>query len=169
MEISNRKKIRLENFDYSSNGAYFVTICTHNRQKILSKICRDDPRGRPQTVLYPVGKLAADTMDAVERTYGVHIDYRVIMPDHIHLIVFLPERQPGEKAVSLGRIIGAYKSIVANQWLKECKAKGEIMGEIWQRGFYEHIIRNEADLREIREYIVGNPDRWAESNSCMHR
>ena len=164
MELQNRKNPRLECFDYSTCGAYFVTICTHNRCRNLARICRDDPCGRPKAALLPLGQIAADAVVKIQDTFHVVVDQYVIMPDHIHLIVFLTDGQPGENKRKLGRVIGGYKSIVSNQWLKVCKAKGEVMGEIWQERYYDHIIRNDQDLRNVREYIETNPDRWVQKH-----
>lgn len=96
-----------------------------------------------------------------KKTYPVRFDYRMIMPDHIHFIVWLPE----EPSVELGRVVGAYKSIIANRWLKLCKSEGRQMGKLWQERFFEHVIRNEEDLRLTRQYIEGNPHRWLEKEA----
>lgn len=161
MGYKERKNPRLTEFDYSSCGAYFVTLCTYHRCKNLSRVRRDDPCGRPTVSLLPLGRLAKDAFDEVEQMYSVRFDYRMIMPDHIHFIAWLP----GDHSVELGRVVGAYKSIIANRWLKVCKAEGRQMGKIWQERFYEHVIRNEEDLRLTRQYIEGNPYRWLEKET----
>lgn len=161
-KFTNRKNPRLSCYDYTSCGAYFVTICTYDRRKTLGEICRDDPCGRPKTALLPLGKIASDTLQIIEEKYNISVDYFVIMPDHIHIILFLPDTSPAEHGYALGRIIGAYKSLVANEWLKICKADGVTMGKLWQERYYDHIIRNDEDLANVRAYIAANPDRWAE-------
>lgn len=88
------------------------------------------------------------------------------MPDHIHFIAFLP---PDDSAVSIGRIVGAYKSLVSRAWLETCKANGVEMGRVWQRNYYEHVVRNEEDLTNIRAYIEGNPFRLIEKHSINER
>ena len=80
------------------------------------------------------------------------------MPDHIHFVVMISEH--GD--VSLSQIVGAYKSVASREWLEVCKSRGWTMGKLWQRNFYEHVIRNDRDLDEIRLYIAGNPGRWIE-------
>lgn len=82
------------------------------------------------------------------------------MPDHIHMIVILPDTPPEERSRKLGQVIGAYKSPVSTQWLHVCKNKGVIMGKLWQERYYDHIIRNDTDLDNTRSYIDTNPDRW---------
>ena len=156
MDIAKRKLIRLQEYDYSSAGAYFVTICTHGRNSILSKIRRGDPCGRPSILLSPLGKIADETFSKVEALYGVNFDFRVIMPNHIHFIVFLPEQRATTRvAPTLGRVVGAYKSLVAN------RGRAFVGGHrIWQRNYYEHIIRNDEDLNETRRYIEENPIKW---------
>ena len=80
------------------------------------------------------------------------------MPDHIHFVVMIPEHG----CVTLSQIVGAYKSVAAREWLEVCKSRGWTMGKLWQRNYYEHVIRNDRDLDEIRLYIAGNPGRWIE-------
>ena len=164
MELPKRKKNRLENYDYSTPGAYFVTICTNERQKNLSKIRRGDPCGRPKIELTQLGWTAEKAFEEVEKLYGVEFDYRIIMPDHIHFIVFVPQDC---LPVELGHIVGAFKSVITRDWLEICKRQNAEMGKIWQKGYYDHIVRNEQDLYEIRKYIDGNPDRWLEKREDM--
>ena len=160
MEFRSRKSPRLPCYNYSNCGAYFVTICTHDRCRSLGRICRDDPGGRPTAVLSPLGQIAADTCQAIAQKHHVVIDSFVVMPDHIHMILFLPDPLPGKTGSQLGKIVGAYKSVVSNQWLKICKENGTIMGKLWQERYYDHIIRNDEDLLNVRAYIDTNPDRW---------
>ena len=159
-----RKQLRLPEFDYRSPGAYFVTVCTADRQETLAKIRRGDPCGRPDVVLSELGEIAEYAFSEVEHLYGVVFDCTVIMPDHVHFILFLPEsRATARVAPTLGRIVGAYKSIVSNEWRK-ARPAGETAGKIWQRNYYEHVIRNETDLEETRRYIADNPSKWCETH-----
>ena len=91
------------------------------------------------------------------------------MPDHIHLVVIIQDdkhinepsfepRATARVAPTIGSIVGGYKSIVSNEWL--CKSRNMFMGEIWQRNYYEHVIRNASDLDEIRKYIDNNAIKW---------
>ena len=78
-------------------------------------------------------------------------------------IVFLP----GQQQLTLGRVVGAYKSLVVNEWRKYCCACGMKMGKIWQRNYNEHVIRCETELYEVRKYIEENPMRWREDELYM--
>ena len=155
--FSSRKNIRLPSYDYTQCGGYFVTICTHNRRKILGQIRRDDPCGRPKTRPSSLGLIAIEELKNIAEKYGILVDYYAIMPDHIHFILFFNDSSQNRP---LGQIIGAYKSIVSNKWLNICKSKGISMGKLWQERYYDHVIRNDTDLNQVRAYIDTNPDRW---------
>lgn len=175
-KLPKRKHLRVKEYDYSSCGANFVTICTSNRKKLLSSIQADrrsDPCGRPHIELFRLGEIAEEAIQYVENLYGVKIDCHVIIPDHVHMIVILPDASwsevPAERStarvaptdnVELGRVVGAYKSIVSTRWLKICRENNQTMGKLWQRGYMEHIIRNKDELSEIRHYIFHNPEKW---------
>lgn len=76
-------------------------------------------------------------------------------------MILLIKSGRNKENMTIGQFIGAFKSIVANQWRKECDRRKVVMGKLWQRDFYDHIIRNEADYMEKRKYIEENPDKWA--------
>ncbi len=158
IDLPKRKQIRLQDYDYSAPGAYFVTICTQDRRCILSEIRRGDPCGRPQMTLTQYGAIVSQCLEQVEARYGICINPSVIMPNHVHFICTIEEtRATARVAPTLGRIVGAFKSLAANR----CR-EGGLSGKLWQRSYHEHVIRNENDCREIWEYIENNPDRWAE-------
>ncbi len=153
-----RKPLRLPQFDYGRFGRYFVTICTRERRKLLSEIRRGDPCGRPQVELSVYGRLAESCFSRVEALYPVRFEKWVLMPNHVHVLLQLePERATARVAPTLGRVVGAYKSLAANA----CRTAG-LSGGLWQRGYHDHVIRGEADYREIWSYIDTNPDKWAE-------
>ena len=155
-----RKNPRLEGYDYSKGGGFFITVCAETRKNILSEICRGDPCGRPQIKLTELGKVAEKVLKSLEDKYDIILDEYVIMPDHIHFLIFIKsERATARVAPTLGRIVGAYKSIVANEWRKTCNNRGESPGKLWQRNYYEHIIRNRQDFEEIKRYIFDNPEK----------
>ena len=157
-DLPDRKSLRLPKYDYRLPGAYFVTICTQDRRCILSDIRRGDPCGRPELRLTSYGAIAESTLSRLETEYGVSIDASVVMPNHVHFICRIAEdRATTRVAPTLGRIVGAYKSIVANDY-----RKAGLTGKLWQRGYYEHVIRGDADYRDIYLYIEGNPSKWAE-------
>jgi putative transposase len=123
---------RLEGFDYSSNGAYFVTICTHRRQTLLIGECFD---------------IAKSELDALSRRFhGVALHCGTVMPDHLHAIFILAKCD-----ATLSAILQAYKSITARR-IRECVA----IERVWQRGFYDRIIRNEMDMAVLTEYVRHN-------------
>ena len=158
MDLPKRKQIRLQNHDYSSPGAYFVTICTVDRRCILSDIRRGDPCGRPSLILTEYGKIVEHCLKQAERLDAVRLEPHVIMPNHIHFICTIDHpRATARVAPTLGRIVGALKSLSANR----CREEG-LMGKLWQRGYYEHVVRNEEDLRQIWDYIESNPSKWVE-------
>ncbi len=133
MPLPKRKSIRLKDYDYSQNGAYFVTICTHNREKILGDIRRDDPCGHPIVELTQLGEIAEIHIETIQKKYGIKIDKYIIMPNHIHLILIISNLQGNghPQGASLQHIIGGYKSYISIAFLKICRMKSLFMGEIW--------------------------------------
>lgn len=163
MDFPKRKQLRLPEYDYSSPGAYFVTICTQDRRCILSEIRRGDLCGRPSLTLSPYGEIVEACIKYAAEYYNVQISPFVIMPNHIHFICAIdPPRATARVAPTLGRIVGALKSLSANR----CRESG-LKGALWQRSYHEHVIRGEADYREIWSYIDTNPARWAEDRYYM--
>ena len=166
MESQKRKNVRLKDYDYSQDGAYFITVCMENHNKLLSELRRGDHCGCPNVVLTQIGEIAEKTFDIIENSYSIVIDKYVIMPNHIHFILIKDSvcegRATARVAPTVGGIVGAYKSIVANEWLKICKQNNEKMGRLWQRNYHEHVIRNEEDYRIKWQYIDGNPLNWVE-------
>ena len=152
MSLPKRKPTRLKGYDYSAPGAYFVTICTHNRKCILSNIILvgEGLCALPQNQLTPIGKEIETALQYINDNYvGVVIDKYVIMPNHIHLIVIL-DNSGGCGNPPLQNIIGQLKSYTTNKF-------GDVL---WQRSYHDHIIRGEKDYREIWEYIDANVLKW---------
>lgn len=150
-----RKPLRLPEYDYHSNGAYFITVCTKDRKPILSKISVGMTIGHPpDVVLTAFGRITENAIQNIETVYPfVHVDNYVIMPNHIHLLLFLYCDDGRSMIVpTVSRIIQQLKGAVSKQ----------IGRSIWQSRFYDHIIRTERDYREIYLYIDNNPARWAE-------
>lgn len=145
-KLPKRKRIRLENYDYTQNGYYFVTICTYNREKILSVINDNE------ITLYPIGEIIEQELKLLESKYNIEISPYVIMPDHIHAIIRI-EREEQSPSPTLINIICALKSITTRKANNYYSVKGR---KIWQRSYYEHIIRNERDYIETFEYIKYN-------------
>jgi len=154
MEFAERKPNRLSEYDYSQNGAYFVTICTQDRQKTLSSIVGD---GSPVPKL--CGQIAGEFIRQIPLKYAsVNVDKYVIMPDHIHLLLrFDHGFGMGNPSPTLGNVIGWYKYQVTKQINLQSNTTGE---SIFQRSYYDHVIRNQQDYDEIWEYIENNPRKW---------
>jgi REP element-mobilizing transposase RayT len=164
--IPRRKNLRLEGFDYAQEGAYFITLCTHNRKCLLAKVTDKE------VCLNDWGKVVDSEwlQTAIMRPY-VSLDVYVVMPNHFHAILFLKrqaratqrvaptEEQPshGLKSGSIGAILGQFKSQVTKRIKKRY---GTLREPLWQRNYYEHVIRDEDDLNRIREYIEYNPAGW---------
>lgn len=150
MIFPKRKPTRLKEYDYSLPGAYFVTICTHNKKHLLSNIVGEGLCPLPKNTLTEIGKEIEKTIQYINHNYvGVAISKYVIMPNHIHLIVEL-ESSGGHGNPPLQNIIGQLKSYTTNKY-------GEIL---WQRSFHDHIIRNKEDYDKIWEYIDTNVIKW---------
>ena len=156
MNYPKRKNIRLEGHDYRENGGYYLTICTDQKRCILSSISKGNGTERAVTALTSLGQIVQQTIEETATKYEVIIDSYVIMPNHIHMIIILDE----QSRISVGRFVGVIKSVTANRWGKVCESDGIRTGKIWQRNYYDHILRNESDYREKRRYVEDNPDRW---------
>ncbi len=158
-----RRSIRLREYDYSQAGGYFVTICVRNKECIFGEI-KDGV-----IKLSPIGKVSHKFWFETPKHFkNVQMDEFIVMPNHIHGVVIIKDVgvqkfEPLQKhnrfrkiiPKSVGSIVRAYKSAVTH-W---CIENGHEYFR-WQRNYYEHVIRNEDDLRQIREYIVNNPLKW---------
>jgi putative transposase len=138
-----RRSIRLAAYDYSSNGAYFVTISLQERRPLLN-----NPDLR--TILAEIWKALP------QRFPGVVLDEYMIMPDHVHFILWLNPQ--GGNCPKLSNVIDAYKSLTGRAGLSYLRLhEGECGKQFWQRGYYEHVIRSEFELLQKRTYIRDNP------------
>ena len=158
-ELPRRKHPRLSNYNYSSAGAYFVTICTQNRICILSRIVgRGLAPAEKNVIEYTqVGQVAEKQLFLLEERYSsLKIDRYVIMPNHIHIIMMLGKESAGASPrPTIMDIICTYKSLTT----KECRKLG-FEEKLFQPSFYEHIIRGREDYDEIVKYIYENPRAW---------
>ena len=158
MGYYNRKPHRLQTWDYSAPGYYFVTICTKDKRCLLSRIC-DGPNGSSVT-LTPIGVAAENAWKRMnEIAPYIHTDYYCIMPNHIHGIIVI-EDHPGISGRTIPDIIHAYKSAVTRTFNRMVSA--DLKNQLWQTSYYDEIIRNEAMLSHTRQYIEDNPRKWAE-------
>lgn len=154
-DFPKRKHPRLDHYDYSTAGAYFITICTQNRRCLLSRIVG---RGlAPAEIQYTAyGLIAREQLLLLEQRYpSLKIDQYVIMPNHIHAILLLEETAGDSRRPTVMDIVCAYKSLTTRQ----CK-KLLPVDKLFQTSFYEHVIRGREDYNEIAEYIVNNPKQW---------
>ncbi len=158
-ELPKRKHPRLENYDYSSPGAYFITICTQNRRSILSRIVgRGLAPAESNVIEYTsLGKIAERQLLLLEDRYHfLAIDQYVIMPNHIHVIFVLGNETAGASPrPTVMDIVCTYKSLTT----MECKKRG-FLNKLFQTSFFEHVIRDRKDYSEIVKYIYENPVRW---------
>ena len=165
---------RLPDYDYSTNGYYFVTICTHQ------KICYFGDVVNTKMQLSQVGKIAQKHWQDIPKHFdGVEIDEYVVMPNHVHGIIVIDKpcrdvpwnvstnndvnrtmSKLSPKSGSLSVIIRSYKSSVT-RW---CRQNGDEEFR-WQSRFYEHVIRNQRSLNNIRRYIINNPAKWSEDEN----
>ena len=164
MDLPSRKSLRLKNFDYTQTGGYFITLCTNSHKWILSSIIQGTEVHRAQIVLTELGEIAQSTLLETSKKYSVHIDSYVIMPNHIHMIVFITDNPNSN---STGQFIGAFKSLVAKHWRDVCNASGTTSGKLWQRNYYDHVLRNHQDYLEKLKYIEENPDKWHLDDLCV--
>lgn len=150
------RSLRLKGYDYSQGGAYFITICTQAKKLYCE--------------LYPELKhiVQAEWESLLDRFPHIILDAFVIMPNHIHAIIIVetplasvPSKAGASPAATLGDVVGAFKSLCANMWLRHIRQNNiNALGTFWQKNYYEHIIRSEKELNQVREYIINNPLKW---------
>ena len=152
-----RNSYRLEGYDYSQAGCYFVTVCTQGNVNRLGDIVNE------KMCLNETGHVVAESWKWLEKRYNnVGLDSWVVMPNHLHGIVIIHDTCRGGSRTAptkpLGRLIGAFKT-VSTKRINICQVSPGT--KFWQRSFYDHVIRDEDDYNRIREYIQNNPLRWA--------
>jgi len=172
-----RRSIRLKGYDYTQAGAYFVTMVTHQREPLFGEIVDREMR------LSPMGQIADEHWRAIPEHFPhVELGAYVVMPNHVHGIIIItdgggtPWRAPTHAPTdniekfgkpvsgSLATIIRQYKSSVTRRIQKELYGLDISSPTIWQRNYYEHIIRNKAAYNRIHRYIESNIDNWAKDN-----
>ncbi len=175
-----RRSLRLRGYDYSQRGAYFVTICTRNRLPIFGRV----DQGR--MLLNNCGKIATRKWEQLDKRFPeIEIDVFIVMPDHMHGIVIisdvvranhagaiheLPRQEKNSpiarRRMTLPMVIGFYKMNTA----KAINIANDTRcTPVWQRNYYEHIIRNQDSLNSIRRYIQENPNRWSIDPENLNR
>lgn len=173
--MPSRVSIRLRGYNYANQGYYFVTLCTHNRIPLFGSIettkheynsvgaTRASPDNTVQTLISTSiklniwGHIVKRIWYSLPDHHPVVLDTYQIMPNHIHCIIGIHQTGGSRPAPTLGTIIGSYKS--------ECTKQLHLHGlthisVVWQRNYYEHIIRSNQEYQTIQRYIVENPSRW---------
>ena len=154
-----RKSPRLAGFDYATPGGYFITICTQDMELRFGAV--------EGGVLVPneAGRMVASQWQAnTERVPGAAVDALVVMPNHIHAILFLgTDPSVIGTGTSLIRIVQSFKSLTTVEYARGVHARryDAFAGSLWQRSFHDRILRGERALENARHYIEDNPRRWA--------
>ena len=144
------RSLRLPGYDYSQAGAYFITACTHNRAMLFGGVIDGDVR------VNEMGTTVQQTWDDLPAHYnGIDLDAFIVMPNHVHGIIILADES--ERRHAIPDIVRGFKTFSARR-VNERAGK---RGVLWQRGYYEHVIRNEKALDCVRAYIANIPARWA--------
>jgi len=173
-EIHQRRSIRLKEYDYANSGAYYVTICTQNRECIFGKIVNAEIK------LSPIGQIVQQEWYNIScRFEDIELDEFIIMPNHLHGIINVGVPLVGaldnaiiqniragtSPAPTLGDIVGSFKSLC----IFNCRNNGLNAGKLWQRNYFERVIRNEYELDLIRNYIIYNPIQWNEDEYNLEK
>ncbi len=181
-----RRSIRLKGYDYSSEGAYYITIVAQGRECLFGEIVYGG------MILNDAGQMIVKWWNELPNKFpNIVLGEFVVMPNHFHGIIFIMETvgadlrvcpddeenvsaQKGEHVgspprTSLSRIIQWFKTMTTNEYIRGVKQLNwkPFVGKLWQRNYYEHIIRNEKDLQRIADYIVANPSRWNEDDNNL--
>ncbi len=176
MNLPKRKNTRLKGYDYSTPSSYFVTVCTHNRKCLLSGISVGSihestkcMNGLPENILTPHGECVEKFICQIENRYqNVRMDKYIIMPNHIHMLITIIDDNignNGERAIHESPQRKRNRSVLSNVvgYIKMNSSKQihlTYKGEVWQRNYHDHIVRNEKDYNRIWEYIDTNVYRW---------
>ena len=173
LDSHHRHSLRLQDYDYTQEGAYFVTVCLKDRTCLFGDISDG------KMVLNDAGRIAQAVWDDIPSRYArIDTDAFIIMPNHIHAIIMIvgatpcgrPDsdkgqaRGPAPTELSLSDVVHRFKTMTTKRYTDGVKQKDwpPFRGRLWQRNYYEHVIRDDASLNLIRQYIMDNPSHWAE-------
>ncbi len=173
-----RQSIRLPAHDYADPGAYFVTICTNDRRYLFGEVVADKMR------LNAAGLMVARWWREVLHKFPlIQLDAYIVMPNHPHGIVVITSDvgaalrgrpgHPHRGAPTLGDIVDWFKTMTTSEYIRHVKSDNwpAFPGKVWQRNYYERVIRDEEELGRIREYVLRNPAQWAldrENSLALH-
>ena len=153
-----RRSLRLPGYDYSQPGAYFITACTQNRVMLFGEVIDGDVRQNE------MGTIVQQIWDDLPTHYrGIDRDGFIVMPNHVHGIIILADGS--ERHHAIPEIVRGFKTFSA----RRVNERAGRRGVLWQRGYYEHVIRNEKSLNRIRAYIENNPAQWADDPENISR
>jgi REP element-mobilizing transposase RayT len=153
-----RKNMRLKNYDYRRGGAYFITICNQNRVSLWGEIIDNE------MVLNEAGFMVQKWIGKIENKFkNMFIDGMVIMPNHLHFVLIIDELEE-KNEIPIAQVVQWFKAMTSNEYIREVKRGNypPFNRRIWQRNYYENIIRNETSYNEIQRYMQENPQRWEE-------
>lgn len=153
-EKHHRRSIRMEGYDYSQAGVYFVTVCVKDRECLLGEI------GGGKMVLNEMGKIVEETWnDLTNHIENIELDEFMVMPNHVHGIVVIKSEKKTEsrKRHGLSEIVRQFKTFSAKRINQIRHSPGN---SLWHRNYYEHIIRGRVEWNQLREYIANNPMHW---------
>ena len=168
-DIHHRRSSRLKEYDYSQIGAYFITICIYNKRCLLGKV----KNGKIE--LNIAGQIIKKWwLELPHKFPNIKIDEYIVMPNHLHGIISIIKTNvgadpcvcPNNKGEHIGsplqKIIQWFKTMTTNEYIRRIKRDGlpPFHDKFWQRNYYEHIVRNEDELNQIRKYIAENPLKW---------
>ncbi len=160
-KLPQRKNLRLKYYNYSQPGYYFITICTKDKKALFGNIVdcgRGEALPNPKVELTKIGQILLEQWQELKNRYNNLVpEQLIIMPNHIHGIIIITAGEGQSPSPTLGNIIGTYKSLTTKLANKEEDLSGRIL---WQRSYYDRVIRNEKELISIRDYINNNPMKW---------
>ena len=164
MKDHRRRSIRLKAYDYARPGAYFITICVQHRQCVFGKILDGKLRLSPAGVM-----VECKWLDIPGRFPASRLGPFVIMPNHLHGIILINASHPDEalpepRSASVSSMIQWFKTGTTYDYIIGVKHRDwpPFDGKLWQRNYWEHIVRTEADYERISLYIEGNPSSWSD-------
>lgn len=177
-----RNSLRLQYYDYSDLGAYFITICTQDKENLFGKITEGifSPNEFGQIIKKNIMKIT-------KRNNNIEPDEFVIMPNHVHAIIWIvgaihesPKNNPAQnisfdnrviresplqrRKMLISKVVGKFKMQSAKEINLMRKTPGK---RVWQRGYYDHIIRNQKDLNNTKQYIINNPKNWVKDDNFL--
>ncbi|WP_213975136.1 transposase [Tepidanaerobacter acetatoxydans] len=153
-KLPKRKNIRLNEYDYSQVGYYFITICTNDKKNLFWNVGETYSSQFQKPPLSKIGEIVEYGINKINSIYdNVEINKYVIMPNHIHFIIVLhAEEGRSKNTPTISRIVQQLKGSISKQ----------VGFPLWQKSFYDHIIRNQQEYEKIYEYIETNPLKWEE-------